>query len=1158
MRRISTIAVWVCLCATAGFGQGSQRQSVAVSLQGSPIPGASVWACQAGSTPNYNATPPCTLANIYSDPSLGSQFLVTQPLVADGLGNYTYYAPAGTYVEVITGSNTTGYSSKLVLACAPNSTAPGCSGGAGNPAGADTQVQINNHGTFGSVTGFGVNNTTTPTVLNVPFSESVKGPLPRVDVTAYGADPTGATDSTAAIANAAAAACSGGSALNFPPGTYSLAQPQLPSTAAVIAIPCAHIYITASGDQGTAEGEQPPQARIAVTNVGSSPNAAPVFAFRYPTNSGGITIENVQVSGYNQALSFYATPNITLKNVCATAQSTGLADNVPLKITNVSSFRMSGGCLNSGNSSLPMALFTGEAPLGSEASVDDFLQIEHVRGSGGNFQYVQRVNAVGATPGNFVFNDVTPVASTTDFLTVTNATGNLGQTAMPQFGPVVVMNSSLPEATGIGAVINFNSSGSELTGVHVYNSSGSAAVTPLVAVRMTAGSLGDCEVRGSVGSTVEDASGSSVGSCSIETQGGLDLIADSTIAPTTRLRSEMTSAANGAPNLRFYLSPNSRASYGVDAGNGFLFNDGISNGFNASLAQTAKGSVDVQFANLFAPTNVTGTATTGGALPPGTYYPFVGTTSNNCATVSAPSTAGPPVIVSGSNNAVTVTWTVPLQGVSTITGYCVAIASSTESANAGLSYAGAYVPGAGVVSGTITSVTGAMQFPMGNAMSPLHRFTATGLDLTGGLNFYPDTGVTNAYAITTSPALTSIPLGTVFTFQAGHANSGASTLNVDSIGAVPIKKNGGTGTSVGTDLTARDIAAGQLVSVAYDGTNFEMESTLGNAASSGSGTPAGSDTQIQLNKAGSFGAEAGFGVDSSTSPTLLAIPWNHLRLGATNYDDFNTASLTGNRNTIVPDANTILPQPLAAAPRTIVTGLNGTTGALSTVIEGECTNAQTGTSYTIAATDFGCIITGSNASAESYSLPQAGSVGFGNGFYFLLQNNGGIGQGTITLAPAISTISMNGGVPASSLVLPPGFRAYVWSPDNVNYDAYVTSFPQQYGMQAQQDFTGRTTAIGSTTLLTPVNAGGYDFTAALSCDSSNASATVTVTVGWTDPSSTAQSVTSSTATCTTLGSSSYVQFRQAMNVKSGTAITYSTTIANTPTYTLRAKLEGAY
>jgi len=727
MKRVSTILAWIFLCAVPAFGQGSQRQAVAISLQGTPIPGANVWACQSGSTPNYGAAPPCALSAIYSDPSLASQFLIVQPLHADGLGNYTYYALAGTYVEVITGSNTTGYSSAIVLPCAPNSTAAGCSGAAGNPAGADTQLQINTHSEFGSVSGLGVDSSTAPSILNVPFSESVKGPLPRVDATAYGADPAGATDSTTAITNAAAAACSAGSTLNIPPGTYILSQPQSPSTSPVIPIPCAHIHITASGDQGTAQSEQPPQAKIVVANLGSSPNAAPVFGFKAPTNSGSITIENLQISGFNQALSFYGAANVSLNNLCATAQSTGQPDNVPLKVTNVSWFRMTGGCLNSGSSSLPMALFTGEAPLGSEAPVDSFVQIEHMRGSGANFQYIQRVDASGATPGSFVFDDVTPVGSTTDFLTITNATGHMGQTAMPQFGPVFFLNSSLPGGSGSGAVINFNSSGSELAGVHIYDSSAGTPSGSQAAVRMTGGSLQDCEVHGSVGAIVEDPSGNVTGSCSLETEGGLDFIADGTIAASSRLRSEITTGANPTPNLRFFSSPNSRASYGLDAGQGFLFNDGASNGFNASLAETVKGSVDIEFANLLAPTNVSGAATTGGALPPGTYYPFAGTTSNNCAAVSAPSIAGSPVTLSGANNAITLTWTDPSPSAATITGYCVAIASSAANANAGLSYAGAFVPGASASSGTITSVTGAMQFPMGNAMQAVHRFTPTSL-----------------------------------------------------------------------------------------------------------------------------------------------------------------------------------------------------------------------------------------------------------------------------------------------------------------------------------------------------------------------------------------------------------------------------------------------
>jgi hypothetical protein len=53
-------------------------------------------------------------------------------------------------------------------------------------------------------------------------------------------------------------------------------------------------------------------------------------------------------------------------------------------------------------------------------------------------------------------------------------------------------------------------------------------------------------------------------------------------------------------------------------------------------------------------------------------------------------------------------------------------------------------------------------------------------------------------------------------FRALAANTGSSTLNVNGLGARNLKK------SVNTDLTAGDILEGQIVSVIYDGTNFQI------------------------------------------------------------------------------------------------------------------------------------------------------------------------------------------------------------------------------------------------------------------------------------------------------------------------------------------------
>jgi hypothetical protein len=60
--------------------------------------------------------------------------------------------------------------------------------------------------------------------------------------------------------------------------------------------------------------------------------------------------------------------------------------------------------------------------------------------------------------------------------------------------------------------------------------------------------------------------------------------------------------------------------------------------------------------------------------------------------------------------------------------------------------------------------------------------------------------------------------GQEFAFKAANANTGASTLDVNGLGAKSIKKNGTD------DLVSGDIKAGQMVVVRYDGVNFQFVS----------------------------------------------------------------------------------------------------------------------------------------------------------------------------------------------------------------------------------------------------------------------------------------------------------------------------------------------
>lgn len=80
-----------------------------------------------------------------------------------------------------------------------------------------------------------------------------------------------------------------------------------------------------------------------------------------------------------------------------------------------------------------------------------------------------------------------------------------------------------------------------------------------------------------------------------------------------------------------------------------------------------------------------------------------------------------------------------------------------------------------------------------------------------------DTGTATAYAIAASPAIAAYQAGQWFSYVAVNANTGGATLNVNAKGAKTIVKWGGQ-----SALVFGDIVAGQLVTVFFDGTNFQL------------------------------------------------------------------------------------------------------------------------------------------------------------------------------------------------------------------------------------------------------------------------------------------------------------------------------------------------
>lgn len=84
-----------------------------------------------------------------------------------------------------------------------------------------------------------------------------------------------------------------------------------------------------------------------------------------------------------------------------------------------------------------------------------------------------------------------------------------------------------------------------------------------------------------------------------------------------------------------------------------------------------------------------------------------------------------------------------------------------------------------------------------------------------------DTGAADAYVIAPTPAIAAYAAYQTFQFKSAHTNTGASTLAVSGLAAKAIKHIDGTA------LLAGDIISGAIVTVTYDGTNFQLLSATG-------------------------------------------------------------------------------------------------------------------------------------------------------------------------------------------------------------------------------------------------------------------------------------------------------------------------------------------
>lgn len=143
---------------------------------------------------------------------------------------------------------------------------------------------------------------------------------------------------------------------------------------------------------------------------------------------------------------------------------------------------------------------------------------------------------------------------------------------------------------------------------------------------------------------------------------------------------------------------------------------------------------------------------------------------------------------------------------------------------------------------------------------------------------------TDTITATVSPALTAYAAGQMFAFVAANTNTGAVTINISSLGAKAITKNGTT------TLSAGDITANYLFVIVYDGTQFQVvgvsATTFTNLTISGVLTLSGAGTQLLSTGTGAWQPPAGTTAQRPATPSNGAMRWNSTLLVFEIYNGF--------------------------------------------------------------------------------------------------------------------------------------------------------------------------------------------------------------------------------------------------------------------------------
>lgn len=252
------------------------------------------------------------------------------------------------------------------------------------------------------------------------------------------------------------------------------------------------------------------------------------------------------------------------------------------------------------------------------------------------------------------------------------------------------------------------------------------------------------------------------------------------------------------------------------------------------------------------------------------------------------------------------------------------------------------------------------------------------------LIYYVDTGAADAYAITPSPAITAYEEGQRFVFRATNANTGASTLNINSLGATTIRTNDGS------TLASGDIIVGGYYGVTYDanGSRFVLTSPT-------------SRLPFYANSDVNHDATTNYVADKHVAHSGVSVIAASGGLAASNNDLSSNIGLSVDVSTLAQFTAT---DPVDLDVDQIILDDGGTEKRAlgACMLTPEIDTTVTGLTDTLDETNFGKIVPYSNTGTVTITLPN----GLKTGFWCVLRKTGA--TGTMTLSATTTLETKNG------------------------------------------------------------------------------------------------------------------------------------------------------